>query len=186
MGVWPSNMWSALCCFSRNTVGSLGIETPVYLMSQQNPKYVLSVVVPYNFLNTKMLLGLPTRPQHQLFCCGDLMSFFRFERWSLWFCVPEWMPWVIRTWSTKHLSRAPRSVAVSLRKPESRRWSALLETLLIFPESVSKQRWYIPKLLGCKNALLSSCHEWSNRIYASQPVYYCCLLQKKMSRLMWI
>ena len=36
-----------------------------------------------------------------------------------------------------------------LHKPESSRWSALLETLLIFPESVSKLRC-IPKLLGCK------------------------------------
>lgn len=47
----------ALCCFSRTTGGRFSIKTPVYLMSQQNPKYVccrvLSVVVPYNY--AKML-----------------------------------------------------------------------------------------------------------------------------------
>lgn len=36
-----------------------------------------------------------------------------------------------------------------LHKPESRHWSALLETQLIFPESVLKQILCIPKLSGC-------------------------------------
>lgn len=39
----------------------------------------LSVVLHYNFVNTNMLFWLLTRPQHQLFCCGDLMSFFWFK-----------------------------------------------------------------------------------------------------------
>lgn len=59
MGVWPSNEWSdqCVCVVSAGlSGGGFRIKTPVYLMSQHNPKYVLSVVVPCHFVNTNMLL----------------------------------------------------------------------------------------------------------------------------------
>lgn len=60
----------------------------------------------------------------------------------------EWLGWF--TWSTKHLCCTLRSTAKLLHKPESRRWSALLETLLIFPESVQSKDGVFPNYWAVK------------------------------------
>lgn len=61
---------SALCCFSMTSWPSLTFKTSVHLMSPQNPKYVLSVVVPYNFINASMFLQL-TPASAMLLCRFD-------------------------------------------------------------------------------------------------------------------
>lgn len=59
MGAWPSNVWSNQCLLC---VVSAGLQEEVLILNAsvsyvtEKSKICLSVAVPYNFVNTNMLL----------------------------------------------------------------------------------------------------------------------------------
>lgn len=137
------------------------------------------MIVPYNYVNTNMLLGLPTRLLNQLLYKWDLMSSSRFEMELLSSFVLS-SAYHERlghfTQGTKYLSCSLRGMAEFLNKPESRRWSALFR--LLFSQNLFQSKdaefpnyWAIK----CSPTKLS----WMMKKKLSLPgCYYCCLLQK--------
>lgn len=76
-------------------------------------------------------------PHDQLFCCSDLMPFFRFEQ--LWFWALAWMPWVIKLLYLEHsaLRGAKQSWFTNQKAATGLH---CLKPDFFFPESIVKRR----------------------------------------------